>query len=252
LSDARSLRESDFFITKRSGLITGWIYLSVDWKYDLEDHKGCLVPGPDRDALMLQIYEKILPLIEEAEQQERHVALAKLAARLNECLQNVTMKNGAGWKCADQSAVRTAKEGLRSSRAKEHERSTSEINGANQDEAGDRAGKQNPMGGLSIGWFQDPEQRMLLQTKDEAGHLRVLFNTEHPEIAKATSDPANHFGLISTAMRSVSHLILEWTEERRKKTVPGFEPTVATTRVEAADALYSFLMRDLRFNRRGR
>lgn len=237
-------RTTDFFIDKRSGLITGWLYLSGDWKFDLEDHKGCLVPGPDRDALMRNVYEKILPLIEAAEHQERKVALDQLAARLNERLHQVDLTRGSNDGAIDESARQNKHEkGQQVDRTGQSPRSARG--------SGDRGVTSKPMTGVSIGWFQDPERRLLVQTREEAGHLRVLFNTDHPEIAKATAEPANHFGLVSTAMRCVAHLITDWSEDRRQKTVPAFESMAATTRVETADALYAFLMRDISFGRRG-
>jgi hypothetical protein len=192
---------------------------------------------------MRAIYEKILPLIEAAEQQERQVALAQLAARLNERLNQVDLTAGSSHAGFSDVPAHGGERGSESSRPSSVARQA--------EPSGDRGAKSRPMTGISIGWFQDPEQRFLVQTREEAGHLRVLFNTEHPEIAKATAEPANHFGLISTAMRCIADLVMDWSDERRRRTVPAFESTITTTRVEAADALYAFLMRGLSFNRRG-
>ena len=73
-------------------MIAGTVHLEGDWKYHLEDHKGRLIRGDLRDGLMKQIYEKILPLIEAAQNQERNLKLANIAARLSQSLVNVGIR----------------------------------------------------------------------------------------------------------------------------------------------------------------
>lgn len=235
----RMLRPTkECFRAKQSPLITGSVYLGPEFKYVLNGTKDTIAREPVREALMEQVYEHLMPLIESANAQSKKLIIDRLRNRLNGSV-NIRKSGGAREK-GDRPIVEPNRRVRGSEKA---QRSKSGL----RDRKRGKAARSDS--GIEFDFYSgdDPCKMVSVSLRGEK-RILVLYNLDHPFIDSCTQQPQSDDALVGIGLSRAAHLLVE--ERKVDEMLPNFKPT-RSDGVAVGDQIVGYLMEKMKFTKTG-